>query len=103
MPVYYGPVFWDGYWYDGPLYYRVVYGQRQYWIHGAWRYEQWRGARPTWWRPGRLGPALCMNYYRDHGFHGRWDNDRGGYNRGFDNRFDNRPNANRGDGRFDNN
>ena len=74
MPVYYGPVFWGGYWYDGPLYYRVVYGQRQYWIHNGWRYDEWRGPRPGWWRPGRIGPALGMEYYRDHGFHGRWDN-----------------------------
>ena len=98
MPVYYGPVFWGGYWYDGPLYYRVWRGQRQYWIRGAWRFEDWRGPRPGWWRPGRIGPALGMDYYRSHGFHGRWDNDRRDFNnRGFGNRGDYR-----NDGRFDN-
>jgi hypothetical protein len=100
MPVYYGPVFWDGYWYDGPVYYRIWYGQRQYWIHGAWRYDQWRGSRPDWWRPGRLGPALGMDFYRTHNFRGRWEDERRGFNRGFDNRgFDNRAFDNR---RFDN-
>lgn len=119
MPVYYGPVFWDGYWYDGPVYYRMWYGQRQYWIHGGWRYDDWRGPRPGWWRPGRVGPSLGMNFYRNNGFHGRWDNDRRDFgrfdnrrddfrdNRGFDNRRDRDDNRGfndrRDDNRFDNN
>src|ERR1051326_3090948 len=57
LPVYYGPVFWNGYWYDGPLYYRDWFGRRQFWIHGGWRYDEWRGPGPDRWRAGRLGPA----------------------------------------------
>ncbi len=87
MPVYYGPVFWDGQWFDGPVYYRDWYGRRQFWIDGGWRFDQWRGPHPGWWREGRYGPALGPDFYRSHGFHGAWDHggDRGGdrgWNRG---------------------
>jgi len=82
MPVYYGPVFWEGQWYDGPLYYRDDYGRRQYWIHGGWRFDEWRGPHPGWWREGHYGPPLGMDFYRSHGFHGRWDHDGAGYGRG---------------------
>lgn len=82
MPVYYGAVFFAGQWYDGPVYYRDWRGEREYWIHGQWRRDEWRGPRPGWWRAGRFGPPLGMDYYRTHNFHGRWDqdrrNDRGG-------------------------
>src|SRR4051812_5489436 len=71
LPVYYGPVYWGGYWYDGPLYYRDWYGRRQFWIRGAWHFDEWRGAHPSWWRSGRIGPALGMTYYQSHGFGGR--------------------------------
>jgi len=73
MPVYYGPVFWHGQWYDGPLYYREAFGRREFWIHGDWRFDEWRGPHPSWWREGRYGPPLGEDYYRSHGFHGRWD------------------------------
>jgi hypothetical protein len=73
MPLYYGPVFWGGEWYDGPVYYRDWYGRRQFWLHGAWRFDEWRGPHPNWWREGRFGPALGENFYRNNGFHGRWD------------------------------
>jgi hypothetical protein len=86
LPVYYGPVFFGGAWYDGPLYYRDWYGQRQYWLHGGWHFDEWRGPRPSWWHAGRIGPALGMNFYMDHGFHGRWDSDRRGFGGGFVNR-----------------
>jgi hypothetical protein len=105
MPVYYGPVFWEGQWYDGPLYYRDGYGRRQFWIHGDWRFDEWRGPHPGWWREGRYGPPLGADYYRQHGFHGPWDHggphdngfgprggvaprdDHGGYPPHFDNGF----------------
>ena len=77
LPVYYGSVFYDDQWFDGPVYYRDWYGRRQYWIHGDWRFDEWRGPHPGWWREGRYGPPLGMEFYRSHGFHGRWDNDRG--------------------------
>jgi hypothetical protein len=89
MPVYYGPVFWRGDWYDGPVYYREAFGHRQFWIHGDWRNDEWRGPHPGWWREGRYGPPLGVDYYRSHGFHGRWD--RGGFDRRDDHRdFDRR-------------
>lgn len=98
MPVYYGPVFWQGDWYDGPLYYRDYFGRRQFWIHGGWRYDEWRGPHPGWWREGRYGPALGMDFYRSHGFHGRWD--RGGVDRrDFDRRDDRREFDRRDDNR----
>jgi hypothetical protein len=95
MPVYYGPVFWHGDWYDGPVYYREAFGHRQFWIHGDWRNDEWRGPHPGWWREGRYGPPLGVDYYRSHGFHGRWD--RGG----FDRRDDHRDFDRRGDGHRD--
>ena len=102
MPIYYGPVFWHGDWYDGPVYYREAFGHRQFWIHGDWRNDEWRGPHPGWWREGRFGPPLGVDYYRSHGFHGRWDRggndrrefDRRGDDRGFD-RHDDR--GDRGD------
>ena len=81
MPVYYGSVFVDGQWYDGPAYFRDWHGIREYWIHGGWHRDEWRGPHPSWWREGRYGPSLGMDYYRQHNFHGRWDRDRGN-NRG---------------------
>ncbi len=75
MPIYYGPVFWDGHWYKGPLYYREWHGKRWYWVRGDWRRDQWRGPRPNWWRGDyRVGPALGYNFYLSNGF--RHDRDR---------------------------
>ncbi len=73
MPVYYGPVFYDGSWYQGPTYYRDYGGARWFWVHGGWRRDEWRGPRPKWWRGDyRFGPALGYNFYLGHGFrHGR--------------------------------
>ena len=100
MPVYYGAVFWGGQWYDGPLYYRDAFGRRQYWIHGGWRFDEWRGPHPGWWREGRYGPPLGMDYYRSNGFHGRWDRGGPGYDRRYDRR-DNGPGFDRRDDRGD--
>jgi hypothetical protein len=97
MPVFYGPVFWHGEWYDGPVYYREAFGHRQFWINGDWRNDEWRGPHPSWWREGRYGPALGVDYYRSHGFHGRWD--RGGP--GFDRRDNGRGPGFRDDRRND--
>jgi hypothetical protein len=112
MPVFYGPVFWHGQWYDGPVYYRSAFGHRQYWIHGDWRNDEWRGPHPDWWREGRYGPSLGVDYYRNNGFHGRWDrggpgfrddrrdNNRGGFDRRDDGRGGfNQRDSNPGDGR----
>ena len=77
MPVYYGPVFFGDEWFNGPVYFRDWYGRRQFWIHGGWHFDEWRGPRPSWWHAGRVGPALGLNFYQSHGFHGRWDNGRG--------------------------
>ena len=99
MPIYYGPVFWHGDWYDGPVYYREAFGHRQFWIHGDWRNDEWRGPHPGWWREGRYGPPLGVDYYRSHGFHGRWD--RGGYDRRDDRREFDRRGDDRGVDRHD--
>ena len=99
MPIYYGPVFWHGDWYDGPVYYREAFGHRQFWIHGDWRNDEWRGPHPGWWREGRFGPPLGVDYYRSHGFHGRWD--RGGYDRRDDRREFDRRGDDRGFDRHD--
>lgn len=83
-PIYYGPVFYDGEWFRGPAYTRVVDGEHWYWIHGGWHRDQWEGSRPQWARSYHYGPALGLDYYREHGFrvsdHDRqhW-NDRGNY------------------------
>lgn len=45
-PVYFDPVYYDGYWYRGPIYYRWYGGERLYWLNGGWRHDGWRGARP---------------------------------------------------------
>jgi hypothetical protein len=96
MPVYYGAVFWHGAWYDGPVYYREAFGRRQFWIHGDWRNDEWRGPHPGWWREGRYGPPLGVDYYRSNGFHGRWDrggNDRRDHGRDNGSGFDQRDNG----------
>ena len=69
MPVYYGPVFYDGSWFQGPTYYRDYGGARWFWVHGGWRRDEWRGPRPKWWRGDyRFGPALGYGFYLGHGF-----------------------------------
>ena len=45
-PVYFEPVFFDGYWYRGPIYYRWEDGERLFWLNGGWRRDEWRGPRP---------------------------------------------------------
>ena len=45
MPVYYGPVFYDGSWFQGPTYYRDYGGARWFWVHGGWRRDEWRHPR----------------------------------------------------------
>ena len=75
LPVYYGPVFFDGAWYEGPLYYRNYGGERWYWVRGGWRRDEWRGPRPRWWKGNyRYGPSLGYDFYLGHGF--RHDRDR---------------------------
>src|ERR1700761_8971159 len=75
LPVYYGPVSFDGSWYQGPLYYRDFRGERWYWVRGGWRRDEWRGPRPAWWKGNyRYGPALGYDFYRANGF--RHDRDR---------------------------
>lgn len=75
MPVYYGPVYFEGRWVNGPLYYRDWRGERMYWIRGGWRRDTWRGPRPHWWKGNyRYGPALGYNFYLRNGF--RHDRDR---------------------------
>jgi len=86
MPLYYGSVYYGGSWFNGPHYYRDYGGRRQYWIHGGWHSDGWRGARPSWWREGRTGPALGRDFYRSERFRnsrnaGQRDN-RGFTNRG---------------------
>ncbi|HEX4080212.1 MAG TPA: hypothetical protein VHX61_15225 [Rhizomicrobium sp.] len=68
LPVYYGPVYYDGQWYRGPEYYRVKDGVHWYWINGAWHRDQWEGPRPGWARVYHYGPPLGLAYYREHGF-----------------------------------
>lgn len=46
-PVYFEPVFFDGYWYRGPIYYRWNHGHRLFWLHGGWRSDEWHGPRPA--------------------------------------------------------
>jgi hypothetical protein len=46
-PVYFEPIFIDGYWYRGPIYYRWTHGRRLFWVNGAWREDRWRGSRPS--------------------------------------------------------
>ena len=45
-PVYFEPVYYDGYWYRGPIYSRWYGGERLFWLNGGWRHDGWRGARP---------------------------------------------------------
>lgn len=45
-PVYFEPVFFDGFWYRGPIYYRWTHGHRVFWLNGGWREDAWRGPRP---------------------------------------------------------
>lgn len=45
-PVYFEPVYYDGYWYRGPIYYRWYGGERLFWLNGGWHRDGWRGHRP---------------------------------------------------------
>lgn len=83
-PVYYGPVYWDGYWYRGPIYYRWDGDRRLYWLHGGWRYDGWHGRRPghiEWhdrdyghWRGGAYWHGGGGVHWRSRG--GHWHGDR---------------------------
>jgi hypothetical protein len=46
-PVYFEPVFFDGFWYRGPIYYRWTHGRRLFWLHGGWHQDAWRGPHPA--------------------------------------------------------
>ncbi len=35
-PVYFEPVYYNGFWYRGPIYYRWYRGQRMFWLNGGW-------------------------------------------------------------------
>ena len=76
-PVYFEPVFVDGYWYRGPIYYRWEGGERLFWLNGGWRRDQWRGPRPQirWQQRGGWGRDRRGQGYYNGG-------DRGGYSRG---------------------
>jgi len=77
-PVYFEPVYWDGYWYRGPIYSRWYGGQRLYWLNGGWRHDEWRGARPSirWTDRGGYGGR---SGYGGRGGYGGYGG-RGGYN-----------------------
>jgi hypothetical protein len=75
-PVYFEPVYYDGYWYRGPIYSRWYGGERLFWLNGGWRHDEWRGG-------GR--PDIR---WQDRGGWGRGNGAyRGGYdrNRSYDN------------------
>lgn len=76
-PVYFEPVFFDGYWYRGPIFYRWTHGRRLFWINGGWRADSWRGPRPariTWNNHG----AHLRGFRPGIGFHGGGHDWRGG-------------------------
>ncbi|MDE2183326.1 MAG: hypothetical protein KGJ78_09920 [Alphaproteobacteria bacterium] len=90
-PVYFEPVYWDGYWYRGPIYYRWYGGQRLYWLNGGWHRDEWRGPRPQirwqnrgghFYRGGRGGDHSYGNRFYYHRGYGRPDS--GGYDPGND-------------------
>lgn len=116
-PVYFEPVYFDGYWYQGPIYYRWYHGKRKYWLHGGWREDGWHGSRPAHitWRSHsggyRRGGGVDYRHGSDH-WRDRWhggvgggqwrdrDNDRGhgnGDRPWLGHRGDDRPH----DGRFE--
>jgi hypothetical protein len=81
-PVYFEPVFVDGYWYRGPIYYRWQGGERLFWLNGGWRRDQWRGPRPQirWQDRGAWGHVHDRGGWS--GGRGTYDGaDRGGYGR----------------------
>jgi hypothetical protein len=84
-PVYYCPVFYDGFWFRGPVYYRFWYGQPYYWVHGGWHEDEWDGSRPYWACSDRFGPPLDYDYYEENGFiwQDAWIYDWWGANRDF--------------------
>jgi len=46
-PVYFEPVFFDGFWYRGPIFYRWTHGHRMFWLNGGWREDSRRGPLPA--------------------------------------------------------
>ena len=72
-PVYFEPVFFDGFWYRGPIYYRWTHGRRLFWLHGGWRENAWRGPRPPsidWRARGGINHGFRPGMNVRGGFHG---------------------------------
>jgi hypothetical protein len=72
-PVYFEPVFFDGYWYRGPIYYRWTHGRRLFWLHGGWHEDGWRGPRPSgidWQAHGGINHGFRPGMNVRGGFHG---------------------------------
>jgi len=72
-PVYFEPVFFDGYWYRGPIYYRWTHGRRVFWLHGGWHEDGWRGPRPPgidWQAHGGVNHGFRPGMNMHGGFHG---------------------------------
>ncbi|HEX4294933.1 MAG TPA: hypothetical protein VHZ29_12430 [Rhizomicrobium sp.] len=57
-PVYFEPVFFDGFWYRGPIFYRWTHGHRMFWLNGGWR-EDSRAGRFRRASPGRIAAVRC--------------------------------------------
>jgi len=69
-PIFYCPVFFDGYWYRGPVYYRIWYGEPFFWVHGGWHRDEWdEDYRPSWACIDRFGPPRDYDWYIDNGFY----------------------------------
>jgi hypothetical protein len=66
-PVYFEPVYYDGYWYRGPIYYRWSGGERLYWLNGGWRHDNWRGGRADIRWEDRGGFGRSSNWNRGYG------------------------------------
>jgi hypothetical protein len=74
-PVYFEPVFFDGYWYRGPIYYRWTHGRRLFWLHGGWHEDAWRGPRPPsidWRTRGGINHGFRPGMNVRGGFRGRF-------------------------------
>jgi hypothetical protein len=69
-PVYYEPVFFDGYWYRGPIYYRWNHGRRVFWLNGGWRDTHWSGSPPQHIRWENRGGHFRNGFRPGIGFHG---------------------------------
>lgn len=103
-PVYFEPVFFDGYWYRGPIYYRWYHGRRVFWLNGGWRETHWNGSPPGHIRWENRGGHFRNGFRPGIGFHGggrdwradgvgghRWHGNDGGNGRGHGNGGGDRP------------